>query len=63
MKKTARREMAETIRTVASSIEGLAGMATGERDDALQRLRVIKADAERIQRIALMLKGAAGEKL
>ncbi|QFR32409.1 hypothetical protein [Ancylobacter sp. TS-1] len=55
MKKAARRQIAETIRTVASSVEIMAGMPTGEREDALQRLKVIEADAQRLQRLAAML--------
>lgn len=57
VKGKARRKMTETVLGVAASIENIADMADGTAEDAAMRLRVIKADAERIQRLALMLLG------
>ncbi|WP_421696870.1 hypothetical protein [Ancylobacter sp.] len=57
MKKHKRREMTETIRSVADGIVGTIEMGDGSPDDALLRLRVIRADAQRIERLAAMLLG------
>jgi len=50
--KKSNRLCVETIRTLGASIENMAETATGSHEDALRRLRVIRADAQRLQRIA-----------